>query len=132
MFSNDGCLRCLSWWGLQLGASYVITNYSTTTTAGADIGNIQNALIPAYVQTNASQYNPAYGDSFPGNIGIKDNTIVNSLNDTVSVSSGFSIPAGFYSNIPGGIQLQTRPDDPADPAGKWSKNHKTTPQNHKI
>lgn len=95
---------------LQVGASYVITNYSTTTSAGADVGNIQNVFIPAYLQTNSSQYIPSVGDSFPGNIGTRDNTLVNSLNRTANVMSGISLPGGFYSNIPIQVPIQTRPD----------------------
>lgn len=96
---------------MQLAASYLITNYSTVTSTGADVGNIQTALIP-YVQTDGSKFNPSVGDSFPGNIGIKDNTLVNSLNKSANVMSGVSLPGGFYSNNPIQYPIQTRPDDP--------------------
>lgn len=93
----------------QVGTSYVINNFSTVSSSGAGIGNVQNVLNPLYLQTNASTYNPASEDSFPGNVGIKDNTAVNSLNKSASVTSGASIPEGAYFNIPGGSPIQVRP-----------------------
>jgi hypothetical protein len=93
---------------LQFVGPYLINNLSTVTSTGKDVGNVQNDLVPLYLQTNASNYFPEIPDSSPGNIGIKDNTLVNSFNNSESVTSGASIPGGAYFNKPGGI-LTTRP-----------------------
>jgi hypothetical protein len=97
---------------LQIVSPFLINNLSTVTSTGKDasyVGNVQNYLAPLYLQTNASDYNPAFPQSAPGNIGIRDNSVVNSFNNSASVTSGASIPGGAYFNIPGGI-LPTRID----------------------
>eukprot|EP00884_Botryococcus_braunii_P014084 jgi/Botrbrau1/22677/Bobra.0132s0021.1 len=98
--------------GNQKVATYLVNNLSTVTSAGKDVGNVQNLLIPVYVQSNASDYVPGIGDSWPGNVGVLDNTVVSSLNQTASVRSGASIPGGAYFNQPVVIPAQLRPDSP--------------------